>query len=28
MPEGSSEDWEFQVVGKKKGKRFWSLFVP
>lgn len=22
MPEGSSEDWEFQVVGKKKGKRF------
>lgn len=22
MPEGSSDDWEFQVVGKKKGKRF------
>ncbi|CAI4053245.1 hypothetical protein SKDZ_16G1690 [Saccharomyces kudriavzevii ZP591] len=22
MPEGSSEDWEFQIVGKKKGKRF------
>ncbi|CAI4052964.1 hypothetical protein N7582_005605 [Saccharomyces uvarum] len=22
MPEGSSEDWEFQVVGKKKGRRF------